>query len=144
MQKKNILISVIDGQGGGIGRQYISALTSVLPKDLPVTIRALGTNSLATSNMLKGGANDGATGENAIIYNASRMQVIYCCCQCHSWRINTDYGPGDRGQQCPTDSDSFRQLQYPYCHAVQRAASGLYRPGRSHDDGLYRRIITVN
>ena len=59
MQKKNILISVIDGQGGGIGRQYISALTSVLPKDLPVTIRALGTNSLATSNMLKGGANDG-------------------------------------------------------------------------------------
>ena len=58
MQKKNILISVIDGQGGGIGRQYISALTSVLPKDLPVTIRALGTNSLATSNMLKGGAND--------------------------------------------------------------------------------------
>ena len=52
MQKKNILISVIDGQGGGIGRQYISALTSVLPKDLPVTIRALGTNSLATSNML--------------------------------------------------------------------------------------------
>ena len=76
MQKKNILISVIDGQGGGIGRQYISALTSVLPKDLPVTIRALGTNSLATSNMLKGGANDGATGENAIIYNASRMQVI--------------------------------------------------------------------
>ena len=69
MQKKNILISVIDGQGGGIGRQYISALTSVLPKDLPVTIRALGTNSLATSNMLKGGANDGATGENAIVAN---------------------------------------------------------------------------
>ena len=69
MQKKNILISVIDGQGGGIGRQYISALTSVLPKDLPVTIRALGTNSLATSNMLKGGANDGATGENAIVLN---------------------------------------------------------------------------
>ena len=53
MQKKNILISVIDGQGGGIGRQYISALTSVLPKDLPVTIRALGTNSLATSKAVR-------------------------------------------------------------------------------------------
>ena len=76
MQKKNILISVIDGQGGGIGRQYISALTSVLPKDLPVTIRALGTNSLATSNMLKGGANDGATGENAIVLNAGRSDII--------------------------------------------------------------------
>ena len=130
MQKKNILISVIDGQGGGIGRQYISALTSVLPKDLPVTIRALGTNSLATSNMLKGGANDGATGENAIVLNAGRSRYYrgrccYCCCQRHSRRINTDYGPGDRGQQCPTDSDSFRQLQYPYCHAVQRAASAF-------------------
>ena len=76
MQKKNILISVIDGQGGGIGRQYISALTSVLPKDLPVTIRALGTNSLATSNMLKGGANDGATGETAIVLNAGRSDII--------------------------------------------------------------------
>ena len=76
MQKKNILISVIDGQGGGIGRQYISSLTSVLPKDLPVTIRALGTNSLATSNMLKGGANDGATGENAIVLNAERSDII--------------------------------------------------------------------
>ena len=76
MQKKNILISVIDGQGGGIGRQYISALTSVLPKDLPVTIRALGTNSLATSNMLKGGANDGATGENAIVLNAGHSDII--------------------------------------------------------------------
>ena len=73
MQKKNILISVIDGQGGGIGRQYISALTSVLPKDLPVTIRALGTNSLATSNMLKGGANDGATGENATFYQMKQV-----------------------------------------------------------------------
>ena len=76
MQKKNILISVIDGQGGGIGRQYISSLTSVLPKDLPVTIRALGTNSLATSNMLKGGANDGATGENAIVLNAERSDIL--------------------------------------------------------------------
>lgn len=76
MQKKNILISVIDGQGGGIGRQYISALTSVLPKDLPVTVRALGTNSLATANMLKGGASDGATGENAIIINAEKSDII--------------------------------------------------------------------
>jgi hypothetical protein len=76
MHKKNILISVIDGQGGGIGRQYINALTSVLPKDCPVTVRALGTNTLATSNMLKGGATDGATGENAIIVNAERSDII--------------------------------------------------------------------
>ncbi len=76
MMKKNILVSVVDGQGGGIGRQYIQALTAVLPKDLPVTVRALGTNSLATSNMLRGGATDGATGENAIIVNAERSDII--------------------------------------------------------------------
>ncbi len=76
MRKDKILVSVIDGQGGGIGRQYIQALTAVLPKNLPVTVRALGTNSLATSNMLKGGATDGATGENAIIFNAGRSDII--------------------------------------------------------------------
>lgn len=76
MMKKNILVSVVDGQGGGIGRQYIQSLTAVLPKDLPVTVRALGTNSLATSNMLRGGATDGATGENAIIVNAGRSDII--------------------------------------------------------------------
>ena len=36
----------------------------------------MGTNSLATSNMLKGGANDGATGENAIVLNAERSDII--------------------------------------------------------------------
>ena len=58
MIKKDILIAVIDGQGGGIGRQYIESLTKQLPKDLPVIIRALGTNSAATSNMLRGGATE--------------------------------------------------------------------------------------
>lgn len=35
MIKKEFLIAVIDGQGGGIGRQYIESLTKALPKDLP-------------------------------------------------------------------------------------------------------------
>ena len=76
MIKKDILIAVIDGQGGGIGRQYIESLTKQLPKDLPVIIRALGTNSAATSNMLRGGATDGATGENAIVKNAGKADII--------------------------------------------------------------------
>ncbi len=76
MKKNTILVSVVDGQGGGIGRQYIQSLMAVLPKDLPVTVRALGTNSLATSNMLRAGAHDGATGENAIIVNAQRSDII--------------------------------------------------------------------
>ena len=77
MIKKDILITVVDGQGGGIGRQYIESLSKVFPKDLPITIRALGTNSAATSNMIRAGANDGATGENAIIHNVQRADIIF-------------------------------------------------------------------
>ena len=70
------MIAVVDGQGGGIGRQYIESLTKQLPKDLPVIIRALGTNSAATSNMMRAGATDGATGENAIVKNAGKADII--------------------------------------------------------------------
>ena len=76
MIKKDILIAVVDGQGGGIGRQYIESLTKQLPKDLPVIIRALGTNSAATANMMRAGATDRATGENAIVKNAGRADII--------------------------------------------------------------------
>ncbi len=76
MIKKDILIAVVDGQGGGIGRQYIESLTKQLPQDLPVIIRALGTNSAATSNMMRAGATDGATGENAIVKNAGKADII--------------------------------------------------------------------
>ena len=76
MIKKDILIAVVDGQGGGIGRQYIESLTKQLPKDLPVIIRALGTNSAATANMMRAGATDGATGENAIVKNAGQADII--------------------------------------------------------------------
>ena len=76
MIKKDILIAVVAGQGGGIGRQYIESLTKQLPKDLPVIIRALGTNSAATANMMRAGATDGATGENAIVKNAGRADII--------------------------------------------------------------------
>ncbi|MFR0985881.1 MAG: DUF3842 family protein [Frisingicoccus sp.] len=46
---------------------HIESLRKQLPKDLPVIIRALGTNAAATSNMMQAGATDGATGENAIV-----------------------------------------------------------------------------
>ncbi len=67
-------IAVIDGQGGGIGRHIVEKLRRELPED--VEILALGTNALATSVMLKAGANEGATGENAVVYNTPRVDVI--------------------------------------------------------------------
>lgn len=60
-------IIVIDAQGGGMGKIIIEKIKQNIPKSF---ILAIGTNALATSNMLKAGANAGATGENAIIYNS--------------------------------------------------------------------------
>jgi hypothetical protein len=67
-------IAVIDGQGGGVGRALVAELRGRLAPGH--TIVALGTNALATSVMLKAGTNEGATGENAIVYNANRVDVI--------------------------------------------------------------------
>ncbi|MFZ5596749.1 MAG: DUF3842 family protein [Bacillota bacterium] len=67
-------IAVIDGQGGGIGKHIVEKLRRDLPEE--VDILALGTNALATSVMLKAGANEGATGENAVVFNAPRVDVI--------------------------------------------------------------------
>lgn len=67
-------IAVIDGKGGGIGRQIIERLKSYKKNDLEII--ALGTNSQATANMLKAGADNGATGENAIVWMSKRVDII--------------------------------------------------------------------
>ncbi|PKM81825.1 MAG: hypothetical protein CVU89_07305 [Firmicutes bacterium HGW-Firmicutes-14] len=67
-------IAVIDGQGGGIGKYIIERLRKELPEE--TEILALGTNALATAAMLKAGADDGATGENAVVFNAGRVDMI--------------------------------------------------------------------
>ena len=66
-------ILVIDAQGGGIGRQLVAQIREELPDTV---ITAVGTNSLATSAMLKAGADHGATGENAVIVGARKADVI--------------------------------------------------------------------
>ena len=67
-------LMVIDGQGGGIGASVIKGLRESMGTDL--AILALGTNSVATSRMMKAGANKGATGENAIIRTSQHVDVI--------------------------------------------------------------------
>ncbi|MDR0936550.1 MAG: DUF3842 family protein [Oscillospiraceae bacterium] len=67
-------IAVIDGQGGGIGKAIVEKLKKELSPD--IEILALGTNALATSAMLRAGADEGATGENAVIVNAPRVDLI--------------------------------------------------------------------
>ena len=67
----NILI--VDGQGGGLGKSIIEQIKSA---KLNCGITAAGTNSAATAAMLKAGADVAATGENAIVYNSKRADII--------------------------------------------------------------------
>lgn len=66
-------VLVIDGQGGGLGRQLVSALAAACPE---AELTAVGTNSLAANAMLKAGASRVATGENAVVVNCRRADVI--------------------------------------------------------------------
>ena len=64
---------VIDAQGGGIGKQVVTAVRTRFPD---VTITAVGTNAAATTAMLRAGADEGATGENAAVVCCRRADVI--------------------------------------------------------------------
>ena len=66
-------ILVIDGQGGGLGRQLVAAVKKAVPQ---AVVTAIGTNSAATSAMLKAGADRAATGENAVVVNCRHADVI--------------------------------------------------------------------
>jgi len=67
-------IIVIDGQGGGIGSLVVKRLRDEFG-DI-IEILALGTNATATSAMMKSRADKGATGENAIVLNADRADIL--------------------------------------------------------------------
>lgn len=66
-------VLIIDAQGGGLGRQLVQALKQ---KHEDLEIVAVGTNSIATSNMIKAGADVGATGENAVVVNCQTSDII--------------------------------------------------------------------
>ena len=67
-------ILVIDGQGGRLGRKLLENIRKTCPE---AEITAVGTNSIATQNMMGSGCADNlATGENAVIVACRTAQVI--------------------------------------------------------------------
>ena len=66
-------IMVMDGQGGGVGRSLVEEIHERYPD---AEVIAVGANAMATSNMMRGGTTIGATGENAVVYNSGRVDVI--------------------------------------------------------------------
>jgi len=69
----NMNILVIDAQGGKIGGKIVSAVKEAFPN---ASLTAVGTNGLATSAMLKAGADQGATGENAVVVGCRTADII--------------------------------------------------------------------
>jgi hypothetical protein len=69
-----MMICVVDGQGGKIGSVIIAKLKERLKER--VEIIGLGTNSLATQNMMKARANRGASGENAIVTTLRKADIV--------------------------------------------------------------------
>ena len=66
-------IVVIDAQGGGIGKSIVEQLKKALPEQKLI---AIGTNTIATAAMMRAGADQGATGENAIRVTAAKADII--------------------------------------------------------------------
>ena len=66
-------VLIIDGQGGMLGKQMVEAVRKLIPD---AQIIAVGTNVAATNSMLKAGADNGATGENAVIVCARTADII--------------------------------------------------------------------
>ena len=66
-------ILIIDGQGGMLGKQLVEDVKKILPES---EVIAVGTNIIATNSMLKAGADNGATGENAVVVCARTADII--------------------------------------------------------------------
>ena len=66
-------VLIIDGQGGGLGRQLVTAVKEKCPE---AEVLAVGTNSTATGAMRRAGADQAATGENAVLVACRRADVI--------------------------------------------------------------------
>ena len=66
-------ILVIDAQGGGVGKQLVTAIKQNIEE---AYVLAVGTNSTATTAMLKAGADEAATGENSVIVGCRKADII--------------------------------------------------------------------
>lgn len=114
-------VAVVDAQGAGLGQTIIKKLRKELNND--IYIIALGTNSIAASNMLKSGADISFSGERAI------------CSFCKSSEIDSIIGPigiicygGINGEVTPRISKTIYNMTcIKYLLPLKK--HGIYIPG---------------
>ena len=121
-------ILVIDGQGGGLGRQLVAAVKKAVPQ---AVVTAIGTNSAATSAMLKAGADRAATGENAVVVGCRRADVILG--PIPAGRNHPRHGAGRSPKRCPPHPDPRQPVRYPggWGERPHRHPGGAGRCGRA-------------
>ena len=127
--KQRPIVAVVDGQGGGVGRMLVERLRSRLGDR--AEILALGTNVHATEQMLRAGADDGATGENAIRYNAPRAQVIVGVAAILAGNALLGELSPDMAAVSYTHLDVYKRQAHGFAHSF---AHGFARP-RAHPFG---------
>ena len=113
MQPMNVL--VIDGQGGGLGKQLVAALSTQCPE---ARLTAVGTNSLAANAMRKAGAPRAATGENAVVVNCRSADIIVgpigIVVACTAGRDHARHGHGRVPEPCDAGAHPGEPLRKLY------------------------------
>jgi hypothetical protein len=104
LKKTRQKICVIDGQGGGIGSTLIKYLKAEYGE--AVEVFGLGTNAIATGQMIKAGANRGATGENAIVCTVKQSDLIICS-------ISVTWANAMLGEVTPTIAEAVMSCAAP-------------------------------
>lgn len=114
-------IAVIDGQGAGLGQTVIKKLRREI--GVNICILALGTNTTATSNMVRSGANSGITGDKAIIQF------------CRNQELDSIIGPigimcsgGINGEITPQISQAIFDMECTK-YIIPLQNHGIYIPG---------------
>lgn len=127
MKREAIRVLIIDGQGGGMGRGLVEAVKKRWPA---LHLRAVGTNSMATAAMLRAGADEGATGENAVIFNAKWAHVMMGPIGVLTpngllGEVSGRHGGGSGRQRGRQDPAAFPSVQHSSCGGRTAAVSGV-------------------
>ncbi|MDI6619230.1 MAG: DUF3842 family protein [Clostridiales bacterium] len=114
-------VAVLDAQGAGLGQAVIKKIRREIGKS--IYIIALGTNAVATSNMIKAGANEGITGEESI------------CLFFKNNTVNSIVGPigiicsgGIQGEITPNISEGIFKMECTK-YIIPLRKHGIYIPG---------------